>query len=195
LNTVKFIGAQLLLALEFLHENNIVHRDLKPENILIERNGYIKLADFGISKDLSNKQYEYSVVGTCEYIAPEVFEVSPFNKGFQTDWWSFGIVLYELHFGKTPFVAGDIKSIQKNVLKKKVKFPEPKGTEPIDKQFRSLIKKLLEKDPEGRLGYSEDGTGAEDIKRHKFFSKVDFDKIYKKKIPGCSYQKSMIRSC
>lgn len=116
LSTVKFIGAQIILALEFLHDKGFLHRDLKPENILIDDEGYIRLADFGISKDLTElNTSDSAIVGTHEYMAPEVLSKSKHRNGFQVDWWALGILLYELYYKKTPFKADTIDQIDYNI--------------------------------------------------------------------------------
>ena len=93
--SAKFFAAQITLCLEYLHKNNIIYRDLKPENMLVDRAGYLKLIDFGLSKKIDSKTY--TICGTPHYIAPEVLK----NKGysFESDWFSFGVFLYETLVG------------------------------------------------------------------------------------------------
>lgn len=100
--TVKFIGAQIVLALGYLHANNIVHRDLKPENVLMDEKGYICLADFGLAKFLTENAQTYSFCGTAEYLAPEILDMK--GHGFSVDWWTLGILLYEMATGRPPFM-------------------------------------------------------------------------------------------
>ena len=180
LETIWFFGWQIILALEHLHNNGYIHWDLKPENILIDEDGYLKLADFGISKHIDDLKQESSIFGTYEYMAPEIIQTTKFNKKFQIDWWAFGVLLYELRFKKSPFKADSIDKITEKIVNEEVRFP-PMGDEPGQKQFKKLVRDLLTKDPEDRLGYSADGRGASDIKEHKFFDKFDFDKIFKRK--------------
>ena len=92
----KFYSAQILLALEYLHNKNFIYRDLKPENILIDATGYIKLTDFGLSREISEEKI-YSLCGTVEYLSPESFTKSGYGK--EVDWWAFGILLYEMVVG------------------------------------------------------------------------------------------------
>ena len=148
---------------------------------MIDKEGYIKLADFGISKHINDKNYEYSCFGTYEYMAPEVVEVTPFNKKFQIDWWAFGILLYELRYRTTPFKSKRCEVIEQKILTEEVKFPDS-GDEIAKKNFRDLIRQLLIKDPTDRLGYSEKGKGAKEIKKHKFFSNINFKKLLKREL-------------
>ena len=95
----KFYAAEVCLALEYLHSKDIIYRDLKPENILLDKNGHIKITDFGFAKYVPD--VTYTLCGTPDYIAPEVVSTKPYNKSI--DWWSFGILIYEMLAGYTPF--------------------------------------------------------------------------------------------
>lgn len=110
----RFYGAQIILALKYIHSKKIIYRDLKPENILIDKDGYIKLADFGISKLNQEENLTYSILGTAEYIAPEIFNES---KGYsqEVDVWSLGCLLYELVVGTPPF-QGDPKLVKNQII-------------------------------------------------------------------------------
>jgi cGMP-dependent protein kinase len=116
LNETKFYAACLILVLEYLHKKNIAHRDLKPANMMIDSNGYLKLIDFGTSKEI--KDFTYTIIGTPHYIAPEIL----YGKGYSlsSDIWSMGICLYEIYFGIYPFGdnAYDILEVYKEVLHK-----------------------------------------------------------------------------
>ena len=92
--TVKFFSASLILALTKLHESGVVHRDLKPENVLLDSDGYVKLADFGLAKFLEQDSSTYSFCGTAEYLAPEIIDMK--GHSFSVDWWTLGILTYEL---------------------------------------------------------------------------------------------------
>ena len=106
---------------EYLHSLNIVYRDLKPENILINTNGYLKLADFGLAKRLEKRGTTYTLCGTPEYIAPEV--ILSGGHSFSVDWWTVGILIYEMLVGIDPFNDEDPIIIYKNILKGKFIFP------------------------------------------------------------------------
>ena len=116
---MKVLHWQIVLIFEYLHENNIIYRDLKPENVLIGEDGFIKLADFGFAKVIENRTF--TLCGTPEYLAPEIL----LNQGHgkPVDWWTLGIILYEMVAGIDPFNDDDPMIIYQNILKGKLKFP------------------------------------------------------------------------
>ncbi len=174
--TSKIYASELFLAINFLHKNDIIFRDLKPENILLDDLGHIKLTDFGLSKKLNNSNINnninnritYSICGTPYYIAPEVYFGNGYSK--EIDWWSFGIVLYEMLTGKCPFKKD--KDNQRNI-NREVNFDLDF---PLSDNAKDLISKLLVCDVEKRL------TNPLLIMNHKFFSGIDWDDIYNKKV-------------
>ena len=167
-NMARFYIAQIVLCFEYLHGKNLIFRDLKPENILLASNGYIKLADFGFIKKLSRSERTYTFCGTPEYIAPEIIQ----NKGYSqpVDWYALGIMIYELLYGRPPFMAHDPYDIFQMVLKDKLKFPRD-----FDKDAKSLVKKLCEHDLSKRLGNLKDGV--KDVKEHRFFKGLDWEAL------------------
>ena len=170
-NRSRFYIAELVLAIDHLHKNNILYRDLKPENILLDEIGHIKLTDFGLSKIMNNieKDKTYTVCGTPIYVAPEVLMGKGYNK--LVDWWSLGVLLYEFLAGYSPF--REMKNrIDINIYKKKL------VQDPLisDTAF-NLIKKLCEINVNNRLG-----KNTAEIKKHKFFEKIDWNKLEKKQI-------------
>jgi serum/glucocorticoid-regulated kinase 2 len=177
LSQVKFLAAQVVLALECLHDNKIVHRDLKPENVLIDEEGYIRLADFGLAKDLNDGDGRGSC-GTLEYMAPEIVNSSKGHK-YEVDWWTLGILMYELYYERTPFLAETRHDILENIANKEVEFPEKQSDSGNKnfKNFKSLISKLLKKDPKKRLGHSKSGQGGKKVRKHAFFRSIDWVKI------------------
>ena len=177
LSQVKFIAAQLVLAFQCLHDNGFVHRDLKPENVLIDEEGYIRLADFGLAKDLTESEGTGSC-GTLEYMAPEIVETSG-KHNYEVDWWTLGIIMYELYYCKTPFLAGTREEILENITEMPLEFPDDDEDNENKnlKNFKNLIRKLLVKDPKKRLGRSRRKQGAKKVKRHPFFRNVAWAKI------------------
>ena len=166
---VRFYMCQILLALEYMHNNNYIYRDLKPENILIDKEGNIKLTDFGLSKIMPKEEKTtYTMCGTAEYLAPEIL----FGKGYDKtcDWFSFGVVLFEMFCGYHPFKPKG-QRIDPKIYLRKTFIPEK-----VPKTPRDLIEKLFVSNPKKRLGY----RGADEVKQHPFFKGVDFDKVLRK---------------
>uniref|UniRef100_A0A7S3KM23 Uncharacterized protein n=1 Tax=Euplotes crassus TaxID=5936 RepID=A0A7S3KM23_EUPCR len=175
---VKFIAAQLVLAISCLHNNDIVHRDLKPENVLLEEDGYIKLADFGLAKFLfDHKQPTYSFCGTAEYLAPEILEMK--GHDFAVDWWTLGILIYELRVGRPPFLDKNHQRLGKLIKKGKIIFPDPiRHKIDMSEELKDLILKLLDRNPKERIGSS----GHDDIFDHPWFADIDFEAIKNKEV-------------
>ena len=121
--TVKFIAAQIVLALGYLHCNQIVHRDLKPENVLMDEQGYICLADFGLAKFITENDLTFSFCGTAEYLAPEILDMK--GHGFQVDWWTLGILMYEMATGRPPFMNKSHHRLGILIRTGKIIFPDP----------------------------------------------------------------------
>ena len=173
----KFYLVEIILAIDFLHKNNMIYRDLKPENILIDSKGHIKLTDFGLSKIVTNiEEKSFTICGTLQYIAPEIISGEGYNES--VDWWSLGIIMYEMLTGKLPFKFNfDNQEEQNdlNIYDKKIKFPSW-----IEENAKDLINKLLNKNPEKRLGSGKEG--AENIKKHPFFSDIDWNKALNKEL-------------
>ena len=183
----KFYTAEVILAVESIHKLDCVHRDIKPDNILIDKNGHIKLSDFGLAK-VSDKLYEtntikdenfnpkkmthkklYSCVGTAFYVAPEVLNKKGYGQ--EVDWWSVGVIFFEMLVGYAPFCAEDTQTVCGNILNHKntLKIP-PEIT--LSKEATDLIYRMID-DPNKRLGKN----GASEIKAHPFFKGVDWDHI------------------
>ena len=171
---VKFYASIIGLSLEYLHNNEIIYRDIKPENILIDADGYLKLIDFGLAKILENDEKATSFCGTPEYLAPEIIEGK--GHGKSADWWSYGILIYELLFGISPFYFENIDKMYTFIVRADVRFPKKVK---VSDDAKDLIKMLLIKDPNLRLGAK---GGFEKIKEHPFFKGVDFDALLQKKI-------------
>nr|XP_006134573.1 ribosomal protein S6 kinase alpha-2 isoform X2 [Pelodiscus sinensis] len=171
---VKFYLAELALALDHLHSLGIIYRDLKPENILLDEEGHIKITDFGLSKEaIDHDKRAYSFCGTIEYMAPEV--VNRRGHTQSADWWSFGVLMFEMLTGSLPFQGKDRKETMALILKAKLGMPQFLSTE-----AQSLLRALFKRNPSNRLGAGLDGV--EEIKRHLFFVTIDWNKLYRKEI-------------
>ena len=170
----RFYAAECILALEELHRNNIIYRDLKPENILLDSDGHVKLTDFGLSKimgDDDKKKKAYTFAGTPNYLAPEIILEKGYSK--EVDWWSLGAILYEMLVGVQPFHNNNHQKLLDNILYKDLRFPET-----LSKNAKDLVTKLLERNPQKRIGSGPNGT--DDIKNHKFFTQINWDALSKK---------------
>ncbi|KHJ34867.1 putative camp-dependent protein kinase catalytic subunit [Erysiphe necator] len=171
----KFYIAELILALQHLHKHDIVYRDLKPENILLDANGHIALCDFGLSKaNLTKNETTNTFCGTTEYLAPEVLlDETGYTK--MVDFWSLGVLVFEMCCGWSPFYAEDTQQMYKNIAFGKVRFPR----DTLTTEGRNFVKGLLNRNPKHRLGAIDD---AEELKRHPFFADIDWDLLAAKKI-------------
>jgi len=171
----KFYGLQTGAAFAHIHSKNIIHRDLKPENLLMTYEGYSKLTDFGFAKIIEPGTRTYTLCGTPEYIAPEVL----LNKGHgkPVDWWTLGILIYEMIVGQPPFCDEDPMGIYQKILAGKIYFPKY-----FDKNAKALVKKLLTADLSKRYGNLKDGSA--DILGHKWFSTIELPNLEKMQYPA-----------
>ena len=170
-NHSRLFAAQITLMFEYLHSMNIIYRDLKPENLLINPDGYLKLTDFGFAKLVEGRTY--NLCGTPEYLAPEIL----LNKGHgkPVDWWTLGIIIYEMLSGIDTFSDDDPMSIYQKILKGKIKFPRN-----FDKNAKSIVKHLLIADLTKRYGNLKNGVN--DIKNHRWFAGLDWQRLAQKGI-------------
>ncbi|KAL2203597.1 putative Serine/threonine-protein kinase nrc-2 [Sarocladium strictum] len=202
----RFYAAEVTAALEYLHLMGFIYRDLKPENILLHQSGHIMLSDFDLSKqsdgggkpsmivgkngartdqlptiDTRSCIADFrtnSFVGTEEYIAPEVIKGSGHTSA--VDWWTLGILIYEMLYGTTPFKGKNRNATFANILHEDIPFPDHSGAPQISNLCKSLIRKLLIKDETRRLGAR---AGASDIKAHPFFRTTQWALIRHMKPP------------
>lgn len=174
--SAKFYAAGVILALAYLHSKEIAYRDMKPENCLVDRDGYPKLVDFGFAKVIQGKSY--TLCGTPEYLAPELVLGKGHNKA--VDYWAFGILLYEMVAGHSPFSDpsgnGDQVVICRNIVNGTLTFPKAFNNSHI----KTIITVLLNRDLTKRLGNLR--AGADEIKTQKWFDGFDFDAYMKKQI-------------
>lgn len=167
----KFYASEVVLALEYLHNQDILYRDLKPENILLDKNGHIKITDFGFSKEVPD--VTWTLCGTPDYIAPEVVASKPYNKS--VDWWSLGVLIFEMLTGYTPFYSQTHMKTYEKILRCEVQYPSYLSATVVN-----LLQSLITKNLSQRLGNLS--GGAADIKAHPWFAEVVWEKLLTRSI-------------
>lgn len=173
INRSRFYTAELLCALECLHGFNVIYRDLKPENILLDYSGHIELCDFGLCKlDMKDEDRTNTFCGTPEYLAPELLLGQGYTK--TVDWWTLGVLLYEMLTGLPPFYDENTNEMYRKILSEPLHFPSQDIVPPSAKD---LLTKLLNRKPDQRLG----ANGASEIKAHPFFHSIDWRKLLQRK--------------
>lgn len=171
----RFYGAEIISALGYLHSQGIIYRDLKLENLLLDKDGHIKIADFGLCKeDITYGRTTKTFCGTPEYLAPEVLEDNDYGRA--VDWWGVGVVMYEMICGRLPFYNKDHEKLFTLIVMEQVRFPRT-----ISNEAKDMLGGLLIKNPSKRLGGGP--NDAKDIMNHPFFSSIDWSDLVQKKIP------------
>ncbi|KAJ2005420.1 cAMP-dependent protein kinase catalytic subunit [Coemansia thaxteri] len=169
----KFYAAEVLLALEYMHARNIIWRDTKPENILLDHRGHVKLTDMGFAKKVVDRTW--TLCGTPDYLAPEVIQAKGYGRS--VDWWALGILIFEMIAGYPPFYDEDHYRLYEKILAGRIQWPAQ-----FDPVARDLVSRLLTADLSRRLGNLH--RGSADIKEHRWFAEVDWDRLAAREIPA-----------
>uniref|UniRef100_A0A8C3VJK5 Serine/threonine-protein kinase N3 n=1 Tax=Catharus ustulatus TaxID=91951 RepID=A0A8C3VJK5_CATUS len=173
-HTAQFYTACVVLGLQFLHEKKIVYRDLKLDNLLLDAEGFVKIADFGLCKEgIGFGDRTNTFCGTPEFLAPEVLTDISYTRA--VDWWGLGVLIYEMLVGESPFPGDDEEEVFDSIVNDEVRYPRFLSTEAL-----SIIRKLLRKCPERRLGAGE--KDAEEIKIQPFFKGMDWDALFARRL-------------
>jgi len=170
-STARFYAACVVSAFGYMHSKDMVYRDLKPENLLLDTEGFIKITDFGFAKKIKAKTW--TLCGTPEYLAPEIVAGKGHGKG--VDWWTLGILIFEMLASYTPFYHEDHMKMYKNISQGRIRFPSH-----FSKEAKSLIKGLLQIVPTQRLGIIE--GGADRIKSHPWFEGFDWQALEQRRM-------------
>uniref|UniRef100_A0AAY4A5I5 protein kinase C n=1 Tax=Denticeps clupeoides TaxID=299321 RepID=A0AAY4A5I5_9TELE len=170
-----FYAACVVLGLQFLHDHKIVYRDLKLDNLLLDTDGYVKIADFGLCKEgMGFGDRTSTFCGTPEFLAPEVLTDTSYTRA--VDWWGLGVLIYEMLVGESPFPGDDEEEVFDSIVNDEVRYPRFLSVEAI-----SIMRRLLRRNPERRLGSSE--KDAEEVKKQPFFRNVDWEALLLRKLP------------
>ncbi|KAI0346281.1 kinase-like protein [Trametopsis cervina] len=176
-DVVKFWVAELAEALNYLRKQRIIHRDIKPDNILLDAMGHAHLTDFNVAIHYSERRLHTSVAGSMAYMAPEVVG----RKGYTwcVDWWSLGVVAWELLFHKRPFDGRTAEKMTNSILKDDLKFPS-NVDEICSADAQDFVSHILDRNPRNRLGCRSRGQGIEDVHNHPWMSSIDWESLRSK---------------
>ncbi|XP_068106910.1 RAC-beta serine/threonine-protein kinase [Hyperolius riggenbachi] len=170
----RFYGAEIVSALEYLHSRNVVYRDIKLENLMLDKDGHVKITDFGLCKEgITDGATMRTFCGTPEYLAPEVLEDNDYGRA--VDWWGLGVVMYEMMCGRLPFYNQDHERLFELILMEEIRFPRT-----LSPEAKSLLAGLLKKDPKQRLGGGP--NDAQEVKDHPFFSCINWQDVDQRKL-------------
>ncbi|XP_077141671.1 RAC-beta serine/threonine-protein kinase [Ranitomeya variabilis] len=170
----RFYGAEIVSALEYLHSRNVVYRDIKLENLMLDKDGHVKITDFGLCKEgITDGATMRTFCGTPEYLAPEVLEDNDYGRA--VDWWGLGVVMYEMMCGRLPFYNQDHERLFELILMEEIRFPRT-----LSPEAKSLLSGLLKKDPKQRLGGGP--TDAQEVKDHRFFAPINWQDVNQRKL-------------
>ncbi|NXE85350.1 AKT2 kinase, partial [Cochlearius cochlearius] len=170
----RFYGAEIVSALEYLHSRDVVYRDIKLENLMLDKDGHIKITDFGLCKEgITDGATMKTFCGTPEYLAPEVLEDNDYGRA--VDWWGLGVVMYEMMCGRLPFYNQDHERLFELILMEEIRFPRT-----LSPEAKSLLAGLLKKDPKQRLGGGP--SDAKEVMEHRFFAPINWQDVVQKKL-------------
>ncbi|XP_041709498.1 protein kinase C theta type [Coregonus clupeaformis] len=165
-----FYAAEIICGLQFLHSKGIVYRDLKLDNVLLDSEGHIKIADFGMCKEnMEGETRTCTFCGTPDYIAPEILLGQKY--GSSVDWWSFGVLLYEMLIGQSPFHGHDEEELFQSI-----RTDDPCYPRWLPKDAQDILIKLFVREPERRLGVKGN------IRQHSFFKDTDWNTLEKREV-------------
>ncbi|XP_036405232.1 protein kinase C delta type-like [Megalops cyprinoides] len=168
--STQFYAAEMTCGLQFLHKNGVIHRDLKLENVMLDREGHIKFVDFGLCKDnMFGEKHTFTFCDSEHYIAPEIFQGKEYS--FPVDWWSFGVLVFEMLIGEFPFHGDNVVELTISVCTETPQYPSW-----INQESKDFLEKLLERDPTLRLG------AAGHIRAHPFFENIDWPALEKREV-------------
>ncbi|ETV93065.1 AGC protein kinase, variant 1 [Aphanomyces invadans] len=169
----RFYAAELALAFAYLHTHGIIYRDLKPDNIMLDQEGHIRLVDFGISKQLFQEESTGTLAGSPAYIAPEQLSTQNPTYGYAADWWSWGVMLYEMLYGSTPFHDHNVSVMYRKITEADVIYANHFN---LDSDAVDLLQHVLVRDPSTRLTFAQ-------IQAHPFFATIDWVLLLQKQVP------------
>ncbi|KAI5729540.1 hypothetical protein M8J76_003623 [Diaphorina citri] len=169
-----FYAACVVLGLQYLHESRIIYRDLKLDNLLLDTEGYVKIADFGLCKEgMGFGDRTGTFCGTPEFLAPEVLTETSYTRA--VDWWGLGVLIFEMLVGESPFPGDDEEEVFDSIVNDEVRYPRFLSLEAI-----AIMRRLLRKNPERRLGSSE--RDAEDVKKQAFFRHIQWEELLHRRV-------------
>ncbi|KAM8810024.1 cGMP-dependent protein kinase 1-like [Eudromia elegans] len=171
--TAVFCAACVVEALEYLHGHGVVYRDLKPENLMLDQQGYVKLVDFGLAKELARGEKTFSLCGTPQYLAPEVLRQE--GHDFAVDFWALGVLVYEMLVGRPPFHGADPQSVYSRILDGVFSFPAF-----LSDAACSLVSKLCRRRPGQRLGCT--ASGVRGLRRHRWFAALPWRRLRRRQL-------------
>ncbi|KAI0793954.1 kinase-like protein [Fomes fomentarius] len=173
-DVVRYYVAEVGSALAYLHDHRIIHRDLKPDNILLDERGHAHITDFNIAVHYSERRLLTGVAGSMAYMAPEILAKRGYT--YTIDWWSLGVCAYELIFGRRPFRGKTNSDLTHSISKDSLRFPEDAESR-CSRAGIQALKGFLERDPTRRLACKPNGEGFDELRKHPWFSNIDWNTL------------------